>query len=256
MIAMLIIVLVAVGAAYLVTLNGVLPRTKLDLVQRSFSEYDSISGALIPILATFSSYFYFGKDKANNVLDSIIALPVTRGRLISSRYFANVSSMLVAFAIGAGVFELIIYEDLGQYLSLNYVLFLIWVYFVEISAFTGLVYLASQYIESQAGILGFAIGLFLIFGLFWNSDIANLVLHSANITIGSNAYIQDKLYFNIASPGGYAALSSFFLVPSNSTGEMLNAASFGITPIVEYLVGLLWLSVPILLAVIIGRSRD
>ncbi len=255
-IAMLLIILVAAGAAYLVTLNGVLPRTNLDLVQRSFSEFDSISGVMIPILASFSSYFYFGKDKANNVLESIITLPVTRGRLISSRYLANVSSMLVAFAIGAGVFELILFEDLGQYLSLHYLLFLIWVYFVEISAFTGLVYLASQYIDSQAAILGFVIGLFLIFGVFWNSDITYLVLHSANISTGSNMYIQDRLYFNVASPGGYAPLSSFFLVPSNSTGETLNAASFGVTPFVVYLVGILWALVPILLGIAIGRKRD
>lgn len=255
-IAMLIIILVAAGAAYLITLNGVLPKTELDLVTQSFSEFDTLSGALIPILATFSSYFYFGKDKANNVLESIIALPVTRGRLISSRYFANVSSMLIAFAIGAGVFQLILFEDLGLYLSQNYFLFLIWVYFVEISAFTGIVYLVSQYIESQAAILGFAIALFLIFGLFWNSDITYLVLHSANIPLDSNTYIQDRLYFNVASPGGYAALSRFFIAPTNNTGAVLNAASFGITPFIVYLVGALWAFVPIMFAVAIGRRRD
>lgn len=256
MIAFLIIILVSVGTAYLVTLSGQSPRSNLGLLEVSFSEFGGVLGTVIPILATLSSYFYYGKDKANSVIESIVTLPVTRGRLIFSRYFANVSSMVLAFVIGLGIYQIILYEEMGVYLSLYHSLFLIWAILVEIAAFTGLVYLASQFLESQAGILGIALALILIFGLFWNGDITYLVLHFANISLYTNAYVQGKLIMEAVSPGGYAMFAVFLYAPSNGNGVALTASTFGVTQLTVYLLGLSWMLIPTVLAILVGRKRD
>lgn len=256
LIASIIVILVAMGTGYLVTESGLLPPTNLDLAQVSFKEFGTLSGTLLPILASLSSYFYYGKDKANDVLDSVITLPVTRGRLILSRFIANVSSLMLAFAIGVGIYELILYEVMGTYLSLYYVLYLIWVYLVEIAAYTGLVYLASQFLRTQVSILGFAVGLLLIFGIFWIGYIVHLTLYAFNIPTDSTAFVQDSLYFYAVSPGGYANFAIFLLIPANSAGTLLKASQFGVTSISVGLLGIGWLVLPILLAVYIGRRRD
>lgn len=255
-VASLIIILVAVGTAYLVTSSGLIPATSLDLAQVSFSEFGTISGTLIPILATLSSYFYYGKDKANDVLESVLVLPVTRGRLIFSRFIANVSSMLLAFAIGVGVYQLILYEQIGTALSYYYVSYLIWVYLVEIVAYTGLLYLASQFLRTQGAILGTAVLLFLFFGIFWIGYINYLVLYAAHIQVASNAYVQYHLIIDAFSPGGYAAISVFLFAPTNGAGALLDASQFGVTPLTVGLLGVTWLLTPILLAIFIGRKRD
>lgn len=255
-VASLIIILVAVGVAFLATSSGIVPRPGRSLAQRSFTEFGSFSGALIPILASLSSYFYYGKDKANDVLESVITLPVTRARLIISRFVANVGSLLLAFAVGVLFYELILYELAGTYLSAYYVSYLVWVYLVEIAAFTGLVYLASQFLKSQGGILGLVVALSLVFGLFWENDIIVLILYAANIPIASTLYIQYRLILEAISPAGYSIFSVFLIVPTNSDGTLLNASQFGVTSFSVALLGLGWMLLPISLAVYIGRRRD
>lgn len=261
LISSLIIILVAAGVAYLVASSGLLPKTSLDLAQTSFSEFGSITGALIPILAALSSYYYYGKDKVNSVLESVITLPVTRGRLIVTRYIANVSSMVLAFALGIGVYELILYDQIQQYLSLYYVSYLIWAFLVEIAGFTGLVYLASQFLKTQASILGFVIAVFVLYGWFWNGYIPYLTLYFSGISTSSILYTQYKLIFYALSPAGYSAFSIFLLAPASLSPTHLpltisNAAQFGVTPLSIGLLGVGWMLLPILLAVHFGRSRD
>lgn len=256
LIAFLIVILISAGVAYLVGSSGLLPKTELDLAQTSFSEFGTISGVIIPLLASLSSYFYYGKDKANSVLESVITLPVTRGRLIASRFFANVASMVLAFAVGTGVYELILYEEIGQYMSLYYVLYLIWAYLVEIAAFTGLVYLASQFLKSQAAILGFVIGIFILFGWFWDGYIPYIVLHFSGIATGSMLYTQYWLVFHAVSPAGYSAFAVFLIAPAGSTGILYNAAQLGVTSLSVGLIGLAWMLLPIFLAIYFGRRRE
>lgn len=255
-ISILLVSLIAVGTAYLVSSSGLLPKSDLDLLQVSMSEFGTLSGTLIPILATLSSYFFYGKDKTNGVIESIIALPVTRGRLIFSRFLANVSSLLLAFVVGIAVYQVVLFEEIGQYLPWNYTLFLVWAFLVEIAAYAGLVYLAAQFIDSQGKLLGFSVAVMLLFGIFWIGYIIHIALGIANIPVNSNAYAQYKLYFDAVSPGGYMSFSTFLLAPVNGAGQLLTAASLGVTPLTVFPLGIAWAVIPALLAILVGRKRD
>lgn len=237
-----------------------LPRTIFSqetIASLVFTVFAEFFGLLIPILATLSAYYYFGKDKASGVLESVITRPVTKGRIILSRYVANVSSMIIAFAVGTAVFDIFLFHATGTNLSLTYAGSLIWTYFVEITAFTGLIYLVSQYARSQGAILGAAIGLFVIYGFLWTGIITPLLLQYVfHAVSGTNYYSQLTVYLNTINPSGYSSLMVSFISPTGSFGSITNASQFGINRISLTVVGLLWFLVPILLAFFLGRRRD
>lgn len=223
----------------------------------AFQLYAAIFGIFIPLLASLSAYFYFGKDRASGVLESVITRPVTKGRIILSRYIANVSSLTVAFAIGVAVFDLFLYRGIGSYLTTSYAGSLIWSYFVEIAAFTGLIYIASLYLRSQGAILGVAIGLFLVFALFWTGIIEPLLMtYVFHVIAGTNAYQQLEVYFYAINPASYGSLMAFFISPTTLLGVPTDAAKFGVTQISVAAVGLIWFLIPIILAFTVGRRRD
>lgn len=231
--------------------------SKVGLASLVFQVFAAIFGLFIPILASLSAYFYFGKDRASGVLESVITRPVTKGRIILSRYIANVSSMIVAFAIGTAVFDVFLYHATGSNLGLEYAESLIWTYFVEIAAFTGLIYLVSQYMKSQGAILGTAIALFLIFGIMWSGVIAPLILtYVFHAVVGTNVYQQYTIYMDMINPAGYSSLMVFLISPTNLLGATIDASQFGVTQLSVAIIGMLWFLVPIVIAFLTGRRRD
>lgn len=223
----------------------------------AFQVYGAIFGLLIPLLSSLSAYFYFGKDKASGVLESVITRPVTKGRIILSRYVANVGSLVLAFAIGVAVFDLFLYRGLGANLTPYYAVSLIWSYFVEIAAFTGIIYIASQYMRSQGAILGTAIGIFLVFALFWSGVIEPLLLiYGFHAVAGTNLYQQYEVYMDAINPASYGALTLLFITKHNTLGNTIDLAKFGVTQVSIAAIGLIWFIVPIAIAFITGRKRD
>lgn len=223
-----------------------------------FDVFSAIFGILIiPILATLSAYFYFGKDRASGVLESVITRPVTKGRIIVSRYVANVGSLVFAFAVGTAVFDIFLYRATGANLSFYYAGTLIWTYFVEIAAFTGFIYLVSQFVKSQGGILGIAIVLFLVLGFMWSGIITPLIFtYVFHVTSGTNAYLQYSVFMDAINPGSYGVLMVFFISHLSTLGATVDPAKFGITGVSMTVLGLVWIIVPILIAFVIGRRRD
>lgn len=229
----------------------------LGLATSSFAIYGEIFGLFIPVLASLSAYFYFGKDKASGVLESVITRPVTKGRIIMSRYIANVGSMLVAFAVGAVIFELFLHRGTGSYLPVNYLALLIWTYLVEIAAFTGLIYLISQFLRSQGAILGVAIGIFMVFGFFWSTAISPLLLlYVFHVQAGTNLYTHYSIILDAISPSGYTSLVTFLLASTNVFGITVNTTTFGVTKISVAIIGIVWVIIPILLGFVFGRKKD
>ncbi len=231
--------------------------TKIGIALVSFDAFAEIYGLIIPILASLSAYFYFGKDRANAVLESVITRPVTKGRIILSRYTANVGSMIVAFAIGVAIFEIFLNRATGYYMSLPYFGSLIWTYFVEIAAFTGLIYLASQFLKTQGAILGVVLALSIVFGILWSIIVLPLILTEAlHLISGTNIYTHYTIILNALIPAGYPSLVVFYIGQINAFGSTVNAASFGITQVSLAVIGVIWIILPILAAFVIGRRRD
>ena len=71
---------------------------------------------LIPLFGLFSAYFYYGKDKASGVLESVISKPVTKGNIYISRLFGSSITFIITMFASIGIVNLLIYKYTGGFL--------------------------------------------------------------------------------------------------------------------------------------------
>jgi ABC-2 type transport system permease protein len=212
---------------------------------------------LIPILGIFSAYFYYGKDKASGVLESIIARPVTKGRIFMSRFTAGASSFLVALLVAGLLADIIIFRYTGSWISTHTFFSIVLGYTAEAVAFSGIIYLASQYIRTQGGILGTGIGIFFIMVLFWGL-IIDIILFETHVNLALKSTIALDLALSAISPSFIPTLASDLNTGTYSaiSGNSLIASSVGINAFSVVGVGLIWIIVPFVFSFLLARSRD
>lgn len=212
---------------------------------------------LIPILGIFSAYFYYGKDKASGVLESIIARPVTKGRIFMSRFTAGASSFLVALLVAGSLADIIIFRYTGSWISTHTFFSIVLGYTAEAVAFSGIIYLASQYIRTQGGILGTGIGIFFIMVLFWGL-IIDIILFETHVNLALKSTIALDLALSAISPSFIPTLASDLNTGTYRaiSGNSLIASSVGINAFSVVGVGLIWIIVPFVFSFLLARSRD
>ncbi|HLH86560.1 MAG TPA: ABC transporter permease subunit [Thermoplasmataceae archaeon] len=244
-----------IGFVGTLTLYSPVTESKLEgLVNSGTSE---ILGFFIPILAVFSGYLTYGKDRTTGVIESVLKRPITRGGLISSRFLATSVAIVSAVIISMAIADLIIYHYFSMFLSTSFFLYFIWTYIVEGLAFLALVYVFSHLVSSQGALLGAAIAVFVVMDLFW-SIIPLAVLAALGVSSSSNLYVQATVAFYYASPGGYSSLVN--ALRTNSIGSLfsisVNPALFGVTPALVITAGVLWIAIPFLIAYNLAVRRD
>ena len=155
--------------------------------------------------------------------------------------------------------DIIIYKYTGSLLSSSYFFSILGGYLVEAIAFSGLIYLVSQFLKSQGGILGTGIGLFFVMVLFW-SDLMALVLFALHVDSAVKSGVIAALALDTISPSTFPSLvidlrsGVYGSTLGISTGYL--ASSVGITTVSVVLVGLAWLLIPALASFFLARSRD
>ena len=233
------------------------PITQSELQSLVFSGTSAILGLLIPILAVFSGYLTYGKDRTSGVLESVLKRPVTRGGLIFSRFVANAVAIIIAVGVSMIISDLIIDHYFLMYLSDYFSLYFVWTYVVEGLAFLGIVYMFSHIVKSQGALLGASIAVFIVLDLFW-SIIPVAILAALNVSSSSNAYVLGTIAFDYISPSGFSSL-----VQTMFTGKIgiissvsIDPSSYGLVSPVLIVVGLLWIVVPFAIAFNLARNRD
>jgi ABC-2 type transport system permease protein len=235
------------------------PITQTDVQDLIFSGISAIVGFFIAILSVFEGYLTYGKDRTSGVLESVLKRPVSRGALIASRFTANAVSIAIAVALSMLSADLLIHYYLGLYLSMTFDMYFIWSFFVEGAAFLALVYFFSHLVKSQGSLLGSAIGLFVVFGLFW-SVVADVFIFAFHISSTSTAYVTTQIAFDYASPAGFSSLFQILfektLGSTFGSGLSINPALFGVIPAFIVLAGILWIAVPFIGAFTLATKRD
>ena len=235
------------------------PVTQKELQSLVFEGVTSIIGFLLAILAVFEGYLTYGKDRTSGVLESVLKRPVSRGALISSRYAANAISIGVAVVISMFSADAIIHYYLHLYLTTSFDLYFIWSYVVEGLAFLALVYMFAHMVKSQGALLGSAIGLFVVFGLFWTT-ISDVVLVAFHIGSGTSAYLTTTVAFDFASPTGYSSLFQILFQKSVGgifgSGTTIVPSDYGVIPAFIILGGLLWIAIPFAISLYLSTKRD
>ena len=239
------------------TLTDYTPMTQSTLQSLVYAGTSEILGFLIPILAVFAAYLTYGKDRTNGVLESVLKRPVTRGGLITSRFLSNSVSIVIAVGLSMIFSDLIIHHYFGMYLSTTFSLYFVWTYVVEGISFLALVYMFSHIAKSQGAVLGAAIALFVVPDMFW-SIIPIAILAALKISTSSTAYVSASVGFDYASPAGYSMLvqtmfTDKFGVISSST---IDPSAFGIIAPFLIIAGILWMTVPFVIAYYLAKNRD
>ena len=206
---------------------------------------------LIPILGIFSSYFYYSKDKASGVLESIIARPITKGKLMISRFIGNSVSFLIGLLISFGVADIILEHYTGIYISAGTFTAMLVGYLVEAIAFASIMYLITQFEKTQGEILGTGIALFFILGFMW-TIVSGAILFLFHIT-SEMALLKDLLIIDSISPSYFPDIIADYHLGVYST---VSASSVGINIYSVVLIGLAWVLIPSLLALYFARKRD
>jgi ABC-2 type transport system permease protein len=235
------------------------PITQSNLQSLIFSGVTSIITFLLAILAVFEGYLTYGKDRTSGVLESVIKRPVSRGALIGSRFTANAVSIALAVVLSMLSANFFIHYYLHLYLTTSFDLYFIWSFVVEGLAFLALVYMFAHIVKSQGALLGSAIGLFVVFGLFWTT-ISTVVDVAFHITSGTSAYITNTIAFDYASPTGITSLFQILFEKSVGgifgSGTPIHPSAYGVTPAFIVLAGLLWIAVPFGIALWLSTHRD
>ncbi len=212
----------------------------------------------VPLIATVSAYQTFGKDRATGALASVIVRPISRRALMTSRFVSNIVSVTIASALALGVTSLIYEHYLGIYIPSSTLILALWSLLVMTGAFVGIVYLASMFLKSSGQIIGVAIGLFVVLVLLWVFPLPLIPLIISSVIIrqpvGTLAYASSIIKLDYISPAGFSSLTDYL---SGSTvsglffiGGTYTAAQLGITLFSVVAVGLAWIVIPFLLALV------
>ncbi len=208
---------------------------------------------LIPIMGIFSAYFYYSKDKTSGVLESIIVRPITKGKLMMSRFAGNSVSFLAGLLIALGLADFILYHYTGVFISSGTFLTIFSGYLVEIIGFAGIIYLVSQFEKTQGQVLGTGLGMLFIIGFMWATVVSPAILYLLRVKSTGIAYFKDLLIVDSFSPSYFPDLISDYHIGLYSTYK---ASAVGINIYSIIAVGLIWILVPSLLALYFARKKD
>ncbi len=233
------------------------PISQSELQSLVFSGIAPIIGILIPILAVFAGYLTYGKDRMTGVLESVLKRPVTRTGLIESRFVSNAASIIIAVVLSVAIGDLIIHHYFSMYLSTGFTLFLMWTYIVEGIAFLALVYMISHITRSLGGLLGAAIGIFVVLDIFWEI-IPAAIIAALGISTSSSAYVYSNIAMDYVSPSGYESLVELLFTKHIGfiSSVSINPAAYGVTSTILVLAGIVWMAVPFVIAFYLARNRD
>lgn len=246
---------------------GITTKTPLPSKQVSttfFNNQMSIMGLFVPLMASLAAYNTFGKDRINGVLESTLSRPISRKGLITTRFVSTISALWLATFIALLISSLMYEFYLGRPLPTQTFLLGLWSLLVISAAYTSLVYLASNFIKSQGVLLGFVIGIFMVFDFFWAFSASPLIpLEVANLlhgtASGSFAYLRTFVVLYYISPAGLTNIAS--LLVTNTAEYVINIrssllATMGVTYQNMILVGLAWMVIPALISILVYRRKD
>lgn len=229
-----------------------------------FGNEMTILEIFVPLMAVVTAYVSFGREKTSSVLDSVLARPVSRKGLLTSRYFANVSAVYLASVAAFAISSLTFYLYLGRYIPANALELGMWSMLVSVASMTGLMYLASSFFKSEGSLLGFGIAVFLIFDLLWTFPALPLIpgivtfyiLHLSPISLAAE---RTYILLDYISPTGLLTLSGMRV--TGSAGNLVSVGNFSFGTLwltVRYMVevGIFWIAASFMASLASFLRRD
>lgn len=216
----------------------------------------TIMPGFVPLLAVLVGYFYFGKERVDGVLESIIVRPVTRTSVIASRFLASVLLFSIASIIGLAIIDILVGYFTGVYLFGSHFLYAYWGILVMSAGFIGITYLLSFQIRTSGSLIGISVAVYVTLSLMW--QYLSLAIESAiGLPFGGKAFIQFYITMLYLSPGGYLPLGGILATGSSPIlGNLTHLSAYGLTAPLFLAGGLAWSVVPFFISLICFSRRD
>lgn len=199
-----------------------------------------ILGIFIPILGLLMGYFYYGKDRLTSVLESVMVQPVTKMRILLSRFVVGVLAVGVAALITIVVMDGFAVSYMNFSMPLDFIASLVAAYFVEAAFFVGIMILLAHVVKTPTALLALLIVIFLLLDMFYTTivQIVIFAINPSNIsTIMLDSYIVNPTY--------YSLITSYVFTKEISVSVYTVVAA-----------GLIWTIVPVSLALYLSHIRD
>lgn len=216
----------------------------------------------VPILGIQTGYATYARDRATGVLESILVRPISRSRLILSRYLAVVVASAAAIACALLFLDALNLLETGYALPADQLVGLYGALLAEAVSFAGVLFLIAHLLRSPGAILGSAVVVFVLidvvwfFLLFFLGIIPLFTAGSSGVKTEAMTRIVELEY---SDPAGLPFLA-LVEVQGGFFGGFIRPpgglASVGLTPAGLILAGLFWSLLPFLLAFVLARKRD
>lgn len=251
-----------IDAASITTFHAV---SKENASATFFNGVMGVLGVMVPLMAVVSAYTTFGRQKAGGEIDSVLTRPISRQKLILSRYVSSTASVFIASLASLAITSAVFYHYLGTYIPLGTLLNVLWALLVGIAGIIGLVYLVSNFTRSTRVMIGVALAFFLILDLFWTSQnpiIPEVVIFGIlHYAPGSLLFYRSFVAFLYASPTGMMDIVQIFVPRSGFAGYFMgntgySMAAEGLSMGYAAAIGLVWIIVPIISATLIFRKKN
>jgi ABC-type transport system involved in multi-copper enzyme maturation permease subunit len=224
----------------------------------AFGFAGTVMGYLVPLMAVLAAYSVYGRDRVTGVLEGVLARPVSRLGLTTSRYLAVVAALTASVTAAVGTLDAVIGWVYGGFLPLGVALAIFGALLVEVGAFTGLTFVLAHALRSGAGVVGSSLGLVALFTIGWLILIPIFaVATGAFLSSGYERTVIDLQFVNptqvlpLAEDLYTGSVQGFFLF-----GSATAPSAYGIIPASVIADGLAWVLAPAALLVWVVRHRD
>jgi ABC-2 type transport system permease protein len=225
-----------------------------NAISLTSSFISGLLGSLVPLMAIIAAYSGYGRDRVSGILESVLVRPVTRRGILVSRYIAVVAAVALATLITILIADLLVWYELKQTLDVMFLLGSLGSLFVEIAAFVGIMFIISQLTKSTGALVGSGVGLFLVLDLLWSLLVA-LAIEGTGVGFGSLVALHIQVDLSFFNPSQFISLVQILQLKSLS-GNLIQPAQFGVTPLTVGIAGLAWILIPLLISLRLVSTRD
>lgn len=211
--------------------------------------------AFFPVIVLYLVYIYIAKPRAQGALEFVLARPITRFELYTTRYFAGVLVVLVATVLFYTALVLSVYFFTGVLLDLYQSILLYAGLSLALIAFYSLCYMLSAFTSGTRYIVVSVIT-YMVFSILWNLLVYLVVISLRGFGVGLAQELMRAQYtsYYFTPLGIYYFMQYYYTV--YVTGESVLTVESIINPLFICISTITWITIPVVLGWLVFKKTS
>jgi ABC-2 type transport system permease protein len=208
-----------------------------------------------PVIVLYLVYIYIAKPRAQGALEFVLARPITRFELYTTRYFAGVLVVLVATVLFYTALVLSVYFFTGVLLDLYQSILLYAGLSLALIAFYSLCYMLSAFTSGTRYIVVSVIT-YMVFSILWNLLVYLVVISLRGFGVGLAQELMRAQYtsYYFTPLGIYYFMQYYYTV--YVTGESVLTVESIINPLFICISTITWITIPVVLGWLVFKKTS